>query len=294
TENGYYEGGKYYFYIRDHLGNNRIVADENANIVQSTEYYPFGMPYADGIGRGVQPYKFGGKELEDMNGLNLYDFEARMLAFDISRFMTIDPLAEKYYSISPYAYCGNNPIKYVDPDGKDLFDFRGNFIARDNTHIIRVINRDGTETTLSRFYAYSGSNTAVSNILSYYGNEVGITGRVTTGSEGTTNSDSGLAYTQEKNVYVNTKGSNINELLDNTENMKSTLFHEKIHQERGHGEVKLTDAKHSLVYGAQITDSSFKETTDKYKQGVIGSFVDMLQHSDLDELNNSYYNTIIL
>ncbi|GHT00869.1 hypothetical protein FACS189421_13330 [Bacteroidia bacterium] len=39
TENGYYEGGKYYFYIRDHLGNNRLVMDENANIVQSTEYY---------------------------------------------------------------------------------------------------------------------------------------------------------------------------------------------------------------------------------------------------------------
>ncbi len=36
----------------------------------------------------------------------------------IGRFSTMDPLAEKYYSISPYAYCANNPVKYLDPDGR--------------------------------------------------------------------------------------------------------------------------------------------------------------------------------
>jgi hypothetical protein len=34
------------------------------------------------------------------------------------RFTTPDPLAEKYYSVSPYAYCSNNPVKYIDPDGR--------------------------------------------------------------------------------------------------------------------------------------------------------------------------------
>jgi RHS repeat-associated protein len=81
------------------------------------------MPFAGETSAGVQPYKFGGKELDEMNGLNWYDFEARMKSFDVSRFMTIDPLAEKYYSISPYAYCLNNPMKYVDPDGKDIILF---------------------------------------------------------------------------------------------------------------------------------------------------------------------------
>ena len=33
--------------------------------------------------------------------------------------MSIDPHCEKYYSISPYAYCMNNPVKYIDPNGKD-------------------------------------------------------------------------------------------------------------------------------------------------------------------------------
>ena len=52
-----------------------------------------------------------------MHGLNLYDYSARYYQPAIGRFTTVDPLAEKYYSISPYAYCLNNPLKYIDPTG---------------------------------------------------------------------------------------------------------------------------------------------------------------------------------
>ena len=37
----------------------------------------------------------------------------------IMRFTTMDPMCEKYYHLSPYAYCGNNPVNAVDPDGKN-------------------------------------------------------------------------------------------------------------------------------------------------------------------------------
>jgi RHS repeat-associated protein len=70
--------------------------------------------------RGKQPYKFGGKELDEMHGLNRYDFHARQLSTAIPRFTTPDPLAEKYYAVSPYAYAGNNPVRFVDIDGKDI------------------------------------------------------------------------------------------------------------------------------------------------------------------------------
>ena len=43
----------------------------------------------------------------------------------IRLFTQIDPLAEKYYHISLYAYCAVNPVKYLDPDGKDPGDFFG-------------------------------------------------------------------------------------------------------------------------------------------------------------------------
>jgi RHS repeat-associated protein len=91
TENGYYENGKYYFYIRDHLGNNRIVADQSGNEEQSTQYYPFGMVLSE-TNRDKQPFKFGGKELDRMNGLNLYDFVWRGYDPATGRFLTIDPL----------------------------------------------------------------------------------------------------------------------------------------------------------------------------------------------------------
>lgn len=55
-----------------------------------------------------------------MNGLDLYDYGARWMDAALGRFTTMDPLCEKYYSISPYAYCGGNPVNMVDPDGRKV------------------------------------------------------------------------------------------------------------------------------------------------------------------------------
>ncbi|MDS1031213.1 RHS repeat-associated core domain-containing protein [Porphyromonadaceae sp. NP-X] len=62
--------------------------------------------------------KYNGKEFMEMHGYNTYDCEARGMYPALMRFTTPDPLAEKYYSISPYAYCLNNPVRFVDPDGR--------------------------------------------------------------------------------------------------------------------------------------------------------------------------------
>lgn len=122
-ENGYYQDGNYYFYVRDHLGNNRLVTDAAALVVQSNHYYPFGMSFGESTGQEKQPYKYNNKELDDRAGLNWYDYSARMK--EDWGFTTQDPLAEKYYSISPYAYVMNNPMKYIDPDGKIVYPIHG-------------------------------------------------------------------------------------------------------------------------------------------------------------------------
>jgi RHS repeat-associated protein len=73
-------------------------------------------------GQGAQPYKYTGKELDMEHGLMQYDFEARQYDPTVGRFMTMDPLAEKYYNISPYAYCLNNPVRYTDENGMEPGD----------------------------------------------------------------------------------------------------------------------------------------------------------------------------
>ena len=77
------------------------------------------MAFAEGTTteQGKQPYKYNNKELDDRAGLNWYDYSARMK--DDWGFTTQDPLSEKFYNWSPYVYCYNNPMKFIDPDGKD-------------------------------------------------------------------------------------------------------------------------------------------------------------------------------
>ncbi|WP_255493303.1 DUF6443 domain-containing protein [Dysgonomonas sp. HDW5B] len=131
TDNGYIEGNTYYFYIKDHLSNNRIVANGSASVVQSNQYYPFGMAFAEGTTteQGKQEFKYNGKELDRSHELNQYDYSARFYDPGYNRFTTIDPLAEKFYNWSPYVYCMNNPMRFVDKDGKQT-DFPPGFFGQ--------------------------------------------------------------------------------------------------------------------------------------------------------------------
>ena len=69
---------------------------------------------------GIQPYKYGTKELDRQNGLDWYDSQARMYDPLLGRTTTMDPKAEEYYPISPYAWCAANPSLFTDLDGKKI------------------------------------------------------------------------------------------------------------------------------------------------------------------------------
>lgn len=110
----------YHYFLTDHLGNNRVVMKQNGVVEQVNEYYPFGGLQGKNSNDGVQPNKFGGKELDRMYGLDLYDFVARPYDPGWGGFITMDPLCEKYPWVSPYAYCMNNPMNAIDPDGRQV------------------------------------------------------------------------------------------------------------------------------------------------------------------------------
>ena len=129
-----------------HLGNNDEVVDAKGVVQQVTNYYPFGAPYADATAvkdADFQPYKYNGKELDLMHGLNTYDYGARQHDPILARWDRMDPLSEKYYNVSPYVYCMNNPIKFIDPDGRKVWVFAtklpGNPKMESPTHTFVVV-----------------------------------------------------------------------------------------------------------------------------------------------------------
>jgi RHS repeat-associated protein len=114
---------KRYYYLKDHLGSIRVVVDETGNIVSSDDYDPWGMILN---GRSTDnnynnaKYKFTGKERDVETG---YDyFGARYYDSRIGRWPVVDPLFVKYPGISPYAYTLNNPIRFIDLEGKQVWE----------------------------------------------------------------------------------------------------------------------------------------------------------------------------
>ena len=119
TEVGYVSltDGKYHYYLKDHQGNNRVVVDEEGTVEEVNDYYAFGGLMSTSSRQSVQPYKYNGKELDRKGGLDWYDYGARYYDAALGRWHVVDPMSEKYYGVSPYLYCVNNPILLVDPNG---------------------------------------------------------------------------------------------------------------------------------------------------------------------------------
>ena len=117
TEVGYVSltDGKYHYYLKDHQGNNRVVVAEEGTVEEVNHYYPFGGVFSST--GDAQPYKYNGKELDRKGGLDWYDYGARYYDAALGRWHVVDPMSEKYYGVSPYLYCANNPILLVDPNG---------------------------------------------------------------------------------------------------------------------------------------------------------------------------------
>lgn len=118
------------YHIKDLLGNVRetyVHPDANyKECVERTQYYPSGLPWAERLSDSftAHPWKYNSKEFVEMHGLDEYDSKARWYYPAICRTTTMDPLAEKYYPTSPYAWCGNNTIIFTDANGC-WFDFSG-------------------------------------------------------------------------------------------------------------------------------------------------------------------------
>ena len=127
TAEGFYSfaENRYIYQYRDHLGNARLSyakkLDGSLEITDKNDYYPFGLNHIGGSKSKLgsyNNYKYNGKELQETG---MYDYGARMYMSDIGRWGVVDPLAEKMRRHSPYNYAFNNPIRFIDPDGRAPF-----------------------------------------------------------------------------------------------------------------------------------------------------------------------------
>ena len=123
----------FFYYHPNHLSSSMYVTDMQQSVVQSFLYAPYGEIISEYnthvMGEAFPKYAFNAKELDEETGF--YYYEARYYA--PPTFTSRDPLFEKYFWMTPYAYCANNPVKYVDPSGMD-FDT----IIKDNTITIKA------------------------------------------------------------------------------------------------------------------------------------------------------------
>ncbi|WP_417940946.1 DUF6443 domain-containing protein [Flavobacterium sp. RS13.1] len=203
----------------DDLKIEKVIINTQNEIIAENNYYPFGLKHNDNNNvlnstNPAQKYKYNGKELQDELGFNMYDYGARNYDPALGRWMNIDPLAEKMRRWSPYNYCFNNPMHFVDPDGMmagpfdDHFDMAGNFLYTDNreTNNIIIDSNQFNPLTFSPFeiklsdYKFNKSNySTLSKIGKYYGIAIGMDlGKVRNGMISVGN----IADVENKGSYI--------------------------------------------------------------------------------------------
>ena len=152
----------YHYFIKDHQGNVRVVADEHGNAEEVNDYYAFGGLMSTSSRQSVQPYKYNGKELDSKGGLDWYDYGARMYDAALGRFMKTDRFSEKYVSLSPYQYGANNPVNNIDVNGDSIWYTRNGDIV--TMHVTaKIFNNSSDNINMAR-----AAKDIVSDIKSTY------------------------------------------------------------------------------------------------------------------------------
>ena len=110
-----------YFYHPDHLDPSSWITYTDGSAVQHLHYLPWGEDFVDQRSSNWNAmYTFSAKEKDTETGYSY--FGSRYYSSDLSVWLSVDPMSGKYPHQSNYAYCSNNPIKVVDPDGEDEWE----------------------------------------------------------------------------------------------------------------------------------------------------------------------------
>jgi RHS repeat-associated protein len=189
-KNGYLETFVVNETAQDVWFDNFRILSTGSLLVQETHYDPWGLELT-GLGYQyagvkVNKYLYNGKELIEDNGLQYYDYGARMYDASIGRWGVVDPMADLAPGLTPYRYGFNNPLKYTDPTG--MFEYSDGYSTQDSRNSTGSMSFSGTyeyrtiNTDLITFQ--HGENAPVSGgyIESYVKETGSVTGRSYFGS----------------------------------------------------------------------------------------------------------------
>ena len=170
-----------YLYSTDHLGSVRAVRNAlTGAVVSRSDYEPYGAHTT--LSGTPQRYRYNGKEDQSFAGTPYLDYGARQYDPAIGRWMVPDPLAEHYFSVSPYSHCHDNPINRIDADGQfdwQLFWRGAAVVATGALSAAAIVFTGGTATPIAEvLFVSSLSSIGIGTAMS-------ITGAVSTPSEKT-------------------------------------------------------------------------------------------------------------
>ena len=289
-------------HLRDHLGSVRAVVDgDTGTVLEANDYYPFGkrIPTVTEALSVTEPvevtsnpnphsvastssttaptspnrWHFSGKESQSFlsAAIPLLDFGARMYDPLTARWTAQDPLAEKYYAVSPYAYCLGNPIVYLDPNGKTItiftIDDQNNIIHLNYEPNMQYNNGDSFATKiidyLNSIYINGGKD-AMDCLISA-SEQISIVNEIGKGNNyqfvgnkqggGTIYAGSVLSQSYEQSLSV--------------ESLSHELFH-GLQQVNGQGGASIFNEVEAYVFGYKVLDNYHSSLDTIYQNSPSG------------------------
>ena len=275
----------FHYYVKDHLGSNRIVLSEDGTVEQVNDYYPFGALMSNGwTNVSSQKYKYIGKELNRTFGYDMYDNGARWNNSVLGRWETMDKLAEENYGVSPYAMCHDNPFVMIDPNGyADYFSNSGFYLYSKGDDPNIYVKNGNSFMLFSDLSLRNKRNLQTgANIVGFYAKKAGVkfhknggTGNVGISTMHEAGGDGVLAGTKNGNIYMKMTNGKLHPEMYNINNLMSTLKHENYHklfQESNKGKSGSQYGHIEIIY-KQICGEDFKKCTETFQEGMIGTMV---------------------